>query len=185
MSEWLTIIPTIDHPLVWIELRAAVLRRSGDDAVQLRGQELRMTRYHKRELPLQDDEKLELDGLFVFGEEGPSLMPLDQSGRSWEETRFSLQRFMEFIPEEEQWTAGALDELNEKWRRVGYNFHVSIGFPDKLTVDRLRAVACAVADLVDGKVALHPDDCARGFNSIYSSDEFARLKLHHRVPFQK
>ena len=185
MSEWLTVIPTVDHPLVWSELRAAVLRRSGDDAVQLWGQELRMTRYRVPNIPLRDDEKLEPNKLFILGEEGPGLSRHDQSKKSSRETRSALQGFMDFIPEDEQWTDSALDELNEKWRRVGYNFHVSIGFPDKLTVDRLRAVACAVADLVDGKVALHPDECARGFNSIYSSDEFARLKLHHQVPFQK
>ena len=154
MSEWLTIIPTIDHPLVWSELRAAVLRRSGDDAVQLWGPELRLTRYHAPKIPLQDDEKLEPGEIFVFGDEGPGLSRHDQSKKSSSETRFSLQRFMEFIPEAEQWTASALDELNEKWRRVGYNFHVSTAYPDKPTIERLRAVACAVADLVDGKIAM-------------------------------
>jgi hypothetical protein len=180
MDTIIYILPSLHVPTSWGMLEDSIRRWSGADASRLWGPTTNLSAWreaaHRSELPrdfiLDATYRYRIDlagddhGPWInyhsqhllthprnlFGEMGPTLLPSE------------------------------IDHIIKGIQQTGYFFSVLTRPNRRLPIERLKIVACAMAELVHGRLGNFQDEFDALPDGIYSLEEFKHMQLPYRVP---
>lgn len=179
METAVHIYPSRHRAIAWGELKAAVYRWSASDVVPVWAATIELSARHPGDCEpgLADDAVLDTRRSYridLAGDDyGPWITYHSLEGRS--DPASMLQSLGNGT------TLALVEPIASDLRAVGYYLIVSTRPREQPFVARLRATACALADLLQANVGVYRDDFVGLEDHIYRLDEFAALELPYRV----